>query len=243
MKIKQLIITAMMALLALPAMSQQKKWNFEFGAGASDNSGNVDNFSLKNNAGVYFEDSTMCFATRYKFIYQLENGRESNKGVNGSLNFDFYKFGEWSTFVAMELTSNHYKGYDIKTSELIGAKYNFLYKTDTCEYSLSGAFVYDNVNYTDEDTYLNRERVRISIRPKIKQCLGDNLMLTFVTFYQPSIKDFDDYIFNTSFHLETKMTKRIFLDLNYNYEYRSEIPSDKYRHYDSSTELTLKLKF
>ncbi len=236
-----MLIALMIA--TLPAMSQSKKWNFELGAGASDNSGNVDNFSLKNNAEAYYEDSSMCFATKYKFIYQLENGRESNKGINGSLNYDFYKFGDWSTFVATEFTSNHYKGYDFKTSALAGAKYNLHYKKDTCEYSISAAIVYDNVNYTDEDTYLNNEVWRVSIRPKIKQRLGENLMLTFITFYQPSIKDFDDYICDASFHLETKMTKRIFLDLNFNYEYRSEIPSDKYRHYDSSTELTLKVKF
>ena len=232
-----------MLAMTLPGMSQNNRWNFEFGAGASDNSGNVDNFSLKNSSGASYEDSTMCFATRYKFIYQLENGHESNKGINGSLNFDFYKFGKWSTFVAMEMTSNHYKGYDFKMSGLTGAKYNFHYKTDTCEYSISGAIVYDNVNYTDEDTYLNRECWRISVRPKITQKIGDNLTLSFVTFYQPSIKDFDDYIVNATFHLENKLNKRMYIDLNYNYEYRSEIPTDKYRHYDSSTELTLKIKF
>ena len=242
MKTKRLIITALTILTAATASAQLNKWNFTFGAGASDNSGNVDNFSLKNNSEVYYEDSTKCFSTKYKFIYQLENGHESNKGIDGSLNFDFYKIGEWSTFVAMAMTSNHYKGYDCKMSALAGAKYAFHYKTDTCEYSMSAALVYDNVNYTDEDTYLNRERWRFSLRPKIKQRLGDLLMFTFVTHYQPSIKDFDDYIIHATVHLENKISKRVFLDLSYNYEFRSEIPSDKYRHYDSSTELTLKIK-
>ncbi len=241
MKTKQLIITVLMAMTAAAATAQNK-WNFEFGAGASDNSGNVDNLSLKNNSSLYYEDSTLCFSTSYKFIYQLENGRESNKGINSGLNFDFYKFGNWSTFVAVDLTSNHYKGYDFKSSSLTGAKYYFLSKPDTCEYSLSAAIVYDNVNYTDEATNLNKEIWRLSVRPKIKQRIGQTLMFTLIAFYQPSIKDFGDYITNTMVHLENKIGKRVYLDLSFNYEYRSEIPSDQYSHYDAATELTFKIK-
>ena len=242
MKTTRLIITILLYIMPAIATAQENKWNFEFGAGASDNSGNVDNLSIKNNSSVYYEDSTRCFSTSYKFIFQMENGRESNKGINGSLNFDFYKFGNWSTFVATEFVSNHYKGYDFKTSALAGAKYYFHQKRDTCEYSISAAIVYDNVNYTDEETYLNKEVWRISLRPKIIQRIGSSLMFTFITFYQPAIKNFDDYIINASMHLENKISKHIFLDLSYNYEYRSEIPSDKYKHYDSTTELTLKIK-
>jgi hypothetical protein len=105
------------------------------------------------------------------------------------------------------------------------------------------AIVYDNVNYTDEHTYLNKEVWHISVRAKIYQRLGKNVTLSFVMFYQPSIKNFDDYIINATFNLENKLSKHFYIDLHYNYEFRSEIPSDKYRHYDSVTELTLKLKF
>ena len=242
MKTNQILILAVL-LMTTAMASAQKKWNSEFGLGASDNSGNVDNFNLKNTASVYYEDSAMCFSTNYKFIYELKDGKESNNGVNGGLNFDFYKFGKWSTFVATELVSNHYKGYDFKVSALTGAKYYIWAKKDTCEYSFSTAIVYDNVNYTDEDTYLNTEVWRISLRPKIYQRLGKNVTLSFVMFYQPSIKNFDDYIINATFNLENKLSKHFYIDLHYNYEFRSEIPSDKYRHYDSVTELTLKLKF
>lgn len=242
MKTKQILLLVALLTGCMTA-NAQKKWNAELGIGATDNSGNVDNFCLKNNGSVFYEDTTMFFSTKYKFVYQLEDGKESNNGIDGSINYDFYKFGRWSVFVALEMTSNHHKGYDCKLSALTGSKYNFLYKKDTCEYSMSGAIVYDNVNYTDEDTYLNKEVWRISIRPKIYQHFGQNLKLSLVTFYQPSIKNFDDYIINTTFHLENKITQHIYIDLSYNYEYRSEIPSDKYRHYDSLTELTFKIKF
>ncbi|MCR5453870.1 MAG: DUF481 domain-containing protein, partial [Bacteroidales bacterium] len=171
MKTNKMVLLVALLAIAMQATAQ-KKWKSEIGIGATDNSGNVDNFSLKNNASVLYEDSIMCFSTRYKLIYQLNDGHESNKGINGNINYDFYKFGKWSVFVAMEMISNHYKGYDIKLSGLTGAKYNFMYNPDTCEYSLSGAIVYDNVNYTDEDTYLNNEVWRISIRPKIYQRIG-----------------------------------------------------------------------
>ena len=63
MKTNQIIL--LVALLMTTAISSaQKKWNSELGLGATDNSGNVDNFALKNTGSVVYEDSTMCFATK-----------------------------------------------------------------------------------------------------------------------------------------------------------------------------------
>jgi hypothetical protein len=241
MKTKLLIILTLM-LVSIATTNAQKKWNYEFAVGASQNTGNVDNLSLKNNSEFYMEDTIICFDAYYKLIYQKEDEEETNKGINGGVKFDFYQFKKWSTFLATEMISNHFKGYDFKTSALIGAKYIFHQKKDTSEYSLSLAFVYDNVNYTDENTNLNKENWRISIRPKISQKIGESLKIFHTTFYQPSIKDFGDYIVNTTTVLENKLSKRLFIDISFNYEYRSEIPTDEYKHTDTCTELTLKIK-
>ena len=140
------------------------------------------------------------------------------------------------------MLTNKYKGYDLKLSGLIGIKYRIYVKPAFCDYSISAAFVYDWTDFTDE-TVLPNNNYRISIRPKIKQRLTENLMLLNLTFFQPSVLDFNDIIINNSTKLQTKLTKMIFLDLSFTYEYRSRVPSEKYKKHDFMTEISLRLKF
>jgi len=223
-------------------LSAQKRWNFELGAGMSQNSGNVDNFSLKNYGELERNDSIISNNFNYKFVYQKEEGKEKNKGFNAGMNLDLFQYGKFSPFVATEIVTNKYKGYDFKISALTGFKYRIFTITNVCDYSISLAAVYDNVDYTPEENKLDRQMVRISLRPKIKQKIGDNFYIGHNTFYQPSVKDFSDYIINSTTKLSSKITTKLFLEVGFNYEYRSKLPTEDYEHYDISTEISLKLK-
>ena len=139
------------------------------------------------------------------------------------------------------MITNKYKGYNLKMSGLIGFKYRVFEIPSFCDYSISAAFVYDWTNFTDA-TILPNNNYRISIRPKIKQRIAENLSLLHCTFYQPSVLDFDDYIINSMTKLQTKITRKLFLDLSFTYEYRSRVPSENYRKHDILTEVSLRLK-
>ena len=235
------LLAVLLTALTIGA-SAQKRWKFELGAGMSQNSGNVDNFSLKNYAELERNDSLMSADFNYKFVYQKENEKETNKGFNAGLNFDLFQYGKFSPFIATEFQTNKYKGYDVKISALSGFKYRIFTKRDTCDYSVSLAAVYDNVDYTPEENKLDREVVRISVRPKIKQKIGDGFYIVHNTFYQPSVKDFSDCIITSTTKLTSKITTKLSLEVAFNYEYRSKLPTDEYKHYDIATEITLKLK-
>jgi putative salt-induced outer membrane protein YdiY len=235
------LLSAVLIAFSLCA-SAQKRWNFELGAGMSQNSGNVENLSLKNYAELERNDSLISADFNYKFVYQKEDKEETNKGFNAGLNFDLFQYGKWSPFVATEIQTNKYKGYDFKISALTGFKYRIFTKKDTCDYSVSAAVVYDNVNYTAEENKLDREVMRISIRPKIKQKIGDNFYIGHSTFYQPSVKDFSDYIITSTTRFSSKITTKLFLEVSFNYEYRSKLPTEDYKNYDMTTEVSLKLK-
>ena len=43
--------------------------------------------------------------------------------------------------------------------------------------------------------------------------------------------------------LRQEVKEPVFLDLSFMYEYRSRIPSEKYKHHDIMTEVSLRLKF
>ena len=228
----------------------QHKWDFDIGLGTSLNTGNVNNCNINNYASVVRNDSVLAFDCHYKFLYSSlinknnigNQWEETNFEINGGLKMDYLQYGKYSPFLACEMLTNKYKGYNLKMSGLAGFKYRIYVIPSVCDYSISAAFVYDWTDFTDSTVLLNNN-YRISIRPKIKQRLTDNLTLLNLTFYQPSVLDFGDYIINSTTKLQTKITKKLFLDLAFCYEYRSRVPSENYKHHDILSEISFRLKF
>lgn len=228
----------------------QKKWDFDFGLGTSLHTGNVNTFNLNHYASINRNDSLIALDFHHKVLYSSlidrndvgQQWKETNFEVNGGIKLDYKQYGKYSPFLAVEILTNKYKGYNIKMSGLAGFKYRIYVKPSICDYSISAAFVYDWTDFTDE-TVLPNNNFRISIRPKIKQRLAENLTLLNLTFYQPSVLDFGDYIIHSTTKLQTKLTRKLYLDLAFSYEYRSRVPSDNYKHHDMLSEVSLRLKF
>ena len=218
--------------------------------GASLNTGNVNNCNINHGASVNRNDSLIALDFHYKVLYSSiinknDVGRkweETNFEVNGGVKMDYMQYGKYSPFLACEMLTNKYKGYDLKVSGLLGFKYRIYVKPAVCDYSISAAFVYDWSNFTDH-TVLPNNNYRISIRPKIKQKITDNLSLYHCTFYQPSVLDFDDYIVNSTTKLQTQITRMLHLDLAFTYEYRSRVPGDNYKKHDILSEIAIRIKF
>lgn len=245
MKTKHILLLALSALMTLTAKAQEEKtnpWSWQLGLGASQNSGNVENFSVKHNQELSRNDTVVSMDLHYNFVYQKTEGIETNKGINGGYKVDLFQYNRWSPFVAAEFVSNHYKGYNFKISGLGGVKFRInKNRNDNYDYSISLAAVYDHVDYYDE-TELNTQFCRLSIRPKFKQKIGDCVTIKHTTFYQPAVNDFDDYIINSITSLDSKITTKLSLSISFNYEYRSILPGEDYKHYDCSTDVSLKLK-
>ncbi len=232
--------------IALAQDDKPKKanpWLWELGLGASQNSGNVNNFSIKNYQEISRNDTIISMVARYDYVYQTEDKKETNKGITGNFKLDLFQYRRWSPFVAVEMVSNKYKGYDFKIDCLGGIKFRInKNRNDNYDYSISIAAVYENVNYTDEETELNNDFCRLSIRPKMKQKIGESMMLKHTTFYQPAINDFSDYIINSKTTISNKINSKVNLDISFTYEYRSLLPNETYKHYDCCTDVSLKLK-
>lgn len=236
-------------VFSVVSLNAQNNWHYNFGLGASLNTGNVNNCNLSNNAAVTRNDSVVALDIHYKLLYSSlihkddvgQQWETTNFEVNGGVKMDLYQFGKYSPFLACEVLSNQFKGYDLKMSGLVGMKYRLYVKPSVCDYSISAAFVYDRTDFTDE-TVLPKNNYRISIRPKFTQKLADNLSLYHCTYYQPSVLDFDDYIVNSVTKLQTKITKMLFLDLSFTYEYRSRVPAENYKKHDFLSEISLRLK-
>lgn len=246
-----LFILLIFSVFQLNAQAIKKgKWNVDFSLGATANAGNVNNCNITNSGMLKRNDSLIAFDFHYKLLYSAalrkddfgeEFWEKTNFEINGGLKFDLYQYGLLSPFLACEMLTNKFKGYDIKLSGLIGMKYRIFVRPKICDYSISAAVVYDWIDYTDE-TKLPKNNFRVSIRPKFTQKLVENLTLLHTTFYQPSVLDFGDFIIHTTTKLQSKLSKTLFLDLSFTYEYRSRVPSKNYKHHDFTTEVSFRIK-
>jgi len=249
MKTPRLFLFILLIISSMQLLGQNK-WSFDFGLGTSLHTGNVNSFNLNNSASINRNDSLLAFDFHYKVLYSslidkndpTQKWKETNFEINGGIKLDYKQYGRFSPFLAYEMLTNKYKGYDLKSSGLIGVKYRIYVKPSICDYSISAAFVFDWIDYTDT-TELPKNNYRISIRPKIKQKLTESLTLLNLTYYQPSVLDFSDFIINTKTKLQTKLSKKLFLDIAFTYEYRSRVPSEKYKKHDFMSEISLRLKF
>ena len=228
----------------------QKKWSYELGLGASLNTGNINNCNINTSASVNRNDSLIALDFHYKLLYSAlisknnvgHQWEESNFEINGGIKVDYLQYGMFSPFLAFEMVTNKYKGYDFKASGVAGVKFRIYTKPSICDYSISAALVYDRTEFTDNTVLLNNN-FRISIRPKIKQKIADNLSLYHCTLFQPSVLDMKDIHINSVTKLQTKITRILFLDLAFTYEYRSRVPSENYKKHDILSEVSLRLKF
>lgn len=237
-------------VLSVICAKAQNKWHYNFGLGASLNTGNVNNCNLSNDGAVERNDSLIAFDAHYKLFYSSlidrnaaeQQWKETNFEINGGVKMDLFQYDKYSPFLACEMLTNKYKGYDLRLSGLIGMKYRIYTVPGFCDYSISAAFVYDWTDFTDE-THLLNNNYRVSIRPKIKQRLAENLTLLHTTFYQPSVLDFHDYIIMSTTKLQTQITRKVFIDIAFSYEYRSRVPAENYKKHDFLSEVSVRFKY
>lgn len=229
----------------LIAQDTESKWSGKFTVGGSYYKGNVDKTDIRSDGTVSHKDSTFEFSTSYKTIYGRNGTEENNREFSSTVKFDWKPYSRISPFLAFETYSNVYKGYDLRLSGLAGAK-TTLFENDNSDYSLSAAVLYSIESYTKPDSgdaKPNNEIIRLSLRPKIEQKLGENVVLKHTTYYQPNINNFSDYRIETSTSITNKLTDVLFLDLAFEYDYVSTPPSDDVEKEDIAFIISLIIKF
>lgn len=241
MKRKLFAIVLMLACVA--TVSAQKKWSYNLGFGGELKSGNVNSITFNNNGGIERNDSVLSCSADYSIIYGEKDQVKYDEGFTANAKVDLWQYDRWSPFASVSYINNKFKGYEYKTSLLLGAKYRIYTLPGICDYSVSAALVYDFVQYTVEDEALKPQVMRLSLRAKGKHKISDAVTVKATVFYQPSFYDFaGDYIVTGIASLESKLSAHLFFDINFNYEYRSIVP-EGIKNQDIITTASLKLKF
>jgi len=250
---KFLVIIGLLAAIAFPSFAEEnakeeakeKKASGFISAGGSLSSGNINKADVKATGGLSVADSTLEFVMGGKYTYSESEHKTKNNGIELASKVDFMPYRKWSPLIAVEYLHNTYKGYNFRLDVVAGAKYNICSKQDVYNYSISLAGLYDVVDYTDDKKTLDDRAFRLSLRPKIKQKIG-NVFLIEKLFYQPKLIDFKDYLIKNETEIECKITSIFYLSVIYEFDYRSVLPPVKqnssYEHSDHSLEVALKIK-
>lgn len=242
-KIKIIGLFSFFLLLTSSLFSQEKKkdlWETKLSLGTYFYTGNTEKFDFTSDFQLTRKDSvleTKLFLTgAYGELEKVQNKQE----FKGGLKFDYNPFSKFSPFILLSLYNNEFKDIELRISSFIGAKYLF-YKTDKSNYSLSAALQYDTERYYESST--NKEKIRLSLRPRFKQTIGKNMKLQALCFYQPNLQDFDDYMVIANISVSTKVFEKMDLKLTYNYDYESMPALETIKKTDTSFITSIVLNF
>lgn len=233
-------------------LSAQNKWIYRLGFSGEMRSGNVNTAIFKNDGRIERNDSIIALSANYGIGYGMKDKELYDLSFTSTLKADLWQYDRWSPFMLGTYLNNKFKGYEYKFSFLAGAKYRIYTVPKVCDYSISAAYVMDYTEYFAKDRNNDRfqpQVSRISLRFKIKQRISDVVSILHTTFYQPSLMNIngfksvkEDYIVTSQTSFSNRIGRNVFLDINFNYEYRSLVP-DKVKPHDITTSATLRINF
>ena len=215
--------------------------------GGNYQTGNTENGAFALSSAISAMDSIKEFSLNARYNYS-ENARKMNKNeFSGGVQFDYHPLSRFSPFARLEFYSNKFRQINSRFAGLLGAKYCYFKRynnnTVTSEFSVSGAFAWELDNYTSETHLPDRDRFRLSIRPKFKQSVTKSIFLGYECFYKPNLDDFKDYIIDSRFQLNFVISNRITLFCSYTYEYDSRPVTSTVKKTDTYLLASLEIKF
>lgn len=240
-----LIIAGM--LLTIFSGSVYSQWKSKVTLGSSLYSGNVDEFNFRTELGVSHIDSSFEYSGFAKILYAESNHKQTNEEYKAGLKFDYRPYNTISPFLSAEIYRNKFKNYHWLFSGYGGAKYYF-YNTKDAQYSISAALMYEREEYfdaiaTDEnDTISSKDKMRLSIRPKIEQKISDFAVVKHVTFFKITPAQTDDYDISSTTAIESKLSKKISLEVSYEINYKNKPAGENVEKTDQAIIATLVLK-
>ncbi len=225
-------------ILLIPFQKTHAQWKSQLTLGSAYYSGNIEKFDIRTEGSITRKDSLIEAKVFGKLIYSETNKHKNNEEYSGGIKFDYKPYNKFTPFVLLAAYRNLYKKIELRGSALAGSKYVIYRGLDSLrkvvsDYSISAAMEYNTERYSKyEDAEGNtiekspKSKFRLSLRPKIKQYLSKNLYLEHLTFYQPNLKNFSDYMLVSITKLSTKISKKIEFGISYEFNYESKPVSE-----------------
>ena len=214
--------------------------------GGSFWSGNVDKSIVSGSVLVAAVDSMKEFSFDAKYTYGKNNNKLNQREFLTGLQYDYRPLSVVSPFLRMDLYNNDFKNIKFRYSGYAGAKYRFFaYKKDgvtMSDYSVSSAITYVYEDYVPEIGVANQQKIRLSVRPKIKQIIAKNIYFESEVYYKPKIDCWSDYMIYSISNLNFIVNNNIFIKCTYEYDYESKPVTSNIKKTDTMFIVSLALK-
>ena len=204
------------------------------------------NTEKANVAGAVFLsaiDSIKEFSANTRFLYGSNDKTVNQREFIAGLQYDYHPLMIFSPFARFEYYNNEFQKIKGRFSGLVGIKYRYFVKPQILDYSISMALIYDVERYEVDVNLPYKERLRISVRPKFKHNLADNIFLIAEVYYKPNILRFDDFIVCGNVNMNYRFFKRGLFRLSYEYDYNNKPVTDGVRKTDSMLLAGLGIEF
>jgi len=242
---KSYSIILALVFLSLNVFSQnekKKQWQFKTNLGFSYFEGNVEKLDTRFGIGLSRKDTIIEYASAYNFIYGELNGDKNNLVHDFRYTMDFWPLHDVSPFLGVFIFSNTFKGFKQRNSFLAGAKYRIV-EDEKTKLSVSSALMYDDIIFgstNSEVPDIKDEVWRISLRPKLKHKLSENLVFQHISFWQPTVEDLNNYIYTMDNSLDFLFQKKFSFGLDYIYYFNSQPPYNSIRKRDQKVLFSFK---
>ncbi|OUJ72860.1 DUF481 domain-containing protein [Hymenobacter crusticola] len=156
------------------------------------------------------------------FIYGKQDGFLKERELLLNTTPYYYK-GRFRAYAIGGFERSNLRGITDRVQ--LGAGPGWAFYSDTLgrEVSVSNLIIRERTNFLDGTTQLTaRNSVRLKVAYSIKI-----LTLSAVTFYQPSLADFNNYRFSNLTTLALKLTKALAVNFSYNYTHESQYSEGK----------------
>lgn len=202
-------------------------WSGHIKAGGFFLKGNTDKFSTSGEFQLMFRKGIIESILSATASYGESDGVKDENDRSATYTLDFYYDNIWSPFILQFAEYSFARNIDLRSQSGAGIKYTFVpfpkYKS-----SLSAAGIFDYTNYKNVPGYDDSKTFRLSIRLKSKILLLNGMMvLSHVTFYQPSVKEIRDRIWRSETSVGINITSMITFSTTYKYQYEYYTVEDR----------------
>jgi hypothetical protein len=182
-----------------------------------------------------FEKFKLNFSGGFMY-FKDEKEVTSNNGFI-STGYDTQLSGKWYLWSFDKLLYDRVQQINYENHLGAGIKYVFV-DTDALKTSFSTGFLYDRTVYEGNK---DKNKIRISNRYKLLWLPYKKVNVNFISFYQPDIANFADYIITSEFIISYILSDRLSIKFKLEDTYRSYTLSDYYN--DLYTNLIFSFNF
>ncbi len=229
-----LILTAVTGFLAAPAVAQNApdRWRSQLELGFNGSSGNSSFGILRTGASVKrLETDLYEFELSGLVRYGKSEERVIADDQRGTIKFDWKPDTDFSPFAFVSGSRDQIRRIDLRLNSGAGAKWTFWRganpEATKASLSLAGVVDYENFNLATTSTAAEtKSALRWSARLKLDHTFGSGATIEHVTFYQPQIDSFGDYVIEMTNTLSTRLLSNLSLAIQHEYLHDEVPPPD-----------------